>query len=147
MPASTSEPQLKTSLIIHGHSAQTESNNGAVTKPHPTHRASYINNPWAAKSRSTHPGKGAPGALEQPAIPATDAAFPSWGDAPHRHTGISGQLTSEETGFLILASSRAAVGATGGSPTLSGTWNLGKCLGRCIRRPGRTGSFCVSLSS
>lgn len=59
MPENISEPQLKTSLIINGQSAQTESNNGAVTKPHPTHKASYINNTLAAQSRASHPGKGA----------------------------------------------------------------------------------------
>lgn len=59
MPESTLAPQLKTSLIINGQSARTESNNGAVTKPHPTHKASYINNTLAAHSRASRPGKGA----------------------------------------------------------------------------------------
>lgn len=157
MPESTLEPQLKTSLIINGQSAQTESNNGAVTKPHPTHKASYINNPSAAQSAN----KSSWGRCSVNSLTASNSSHKhcfktcvllAVGDPPERT--IYRQIWDLQATDIVSRPDLSswpppedAVPTTGGSPTLPGTRGVAKCLGRWIWRTGRTGSFCVSLSS
>lgn len=148
MPESTLELQLKTSLITNGQSAQTESNNEAVTKPHPTHKASSINNPSAAQSRRKS-------SWERCSVNSLTASnichkhcFKSCvllavGDPPeqtiYRHiwdlwaTGIMSRHD-----LSSWPPPEDAVPTTGGSLTLPGTWRVAKHLGRWIWRTGRT---------